>query len=67
MLPYMMLALVSGFVGVLFSPLHICLLLTNQFFATSLKQAYRFLWRPCLTLVLFSGLYFLLLTRFLCS
>lgn len=45
MLPYMMLALVSGFVGVLLSPLHLCLLLSNEYFQTPLTPVYRFLGR----------------------
>jgi len=46
LLPYLMLALVSGFVGVLLSPLHLCLLLSNKFFGASLSQVYAHLWLP---------------------
>ncbi len=41
MLPFMMLALASGFMGVLMSPLHLCLLLSNEYFETSLVPVYR--------------------------
>ncbi|MFZ0613554.1 MAG: DUF401 family protein [Desulfobacterales bacterium] len=65
LLPYMMLALVSGFVGVLLSPLHLCLLLSNAYFKTTLAPVYRLLWQPCAILVLGGGLYFMLLRRLL--
>lgn len=58
MLPYMMLALVSGFVGVLLSPLHLCLLLSNEYFQTPLAPVYRFLWTPCAALLATACLYF---------
>ena len=58
LLPFMMLALVSGFVGVLLSPLHLCLLLSNAYFKTALAPVYRLLWRPCTILILAAGIYF---------
>ena len=58
MLPYMMLALVSGFVGVLLSPLHLCLLLSNAYFQTNLNAVYRHLWLPCATLLTAGWIYF---------
>jgi len=64
MLSYIMLALVSGFIGVLFSPLHLCLLLTNQYFSCNLNQAYRLLWLPCFLLIAF-GLFYFYLIRYL--
>ncbi len=57
-LGYMMLGLASGFVGVLFSPLHLCLLLSNEYFETSLGAVYRHLWFPCTFLLVFSIAYF---------
>ncbi|MDJ0720845.1 MAG: DUF401 family protein [Desulfobacterales bacterium] len=51
MLPYMMLGLVCGFAGVLVSPLHLCLLLSNEYFEANLAAVYRFLWIPVLALV----------------
>jgi integral membrane protein (TIGR00529 family) len=62
MLPYMMLALVSGFVGVLLSPLHLCLLLSNAYFQTHLNAVYRHLWLPCATLLAAGWVYFHLST-----
>jgi integral membrane protein (TIGR00529 family) len=58
MLPYMMMALASGFVGVLLSPLHLCLLLSNSYFQTNLNAVYRHLWLPCATLLASGWIYF---------
>ena len=63
-LPYMILGLVSGFVGVLFSPLHVCLLLSNEYFETAPDPVYRQLLVPCLALLGAGLLYFHLLCRF---
>lgn len=57
-LSYMMLALVAGFAGVLLSPLHLCLLLSNGYFDTHLRPVYRYLWIPCIALVAAAALYF---------
>lgn len=58
MLAYMMLGMVGGFSGVLLSPLHLCLLLSNSYFGTRLRPMYRFLWPPCVSLVAAGTLYF---------
>jgi len=58
---YVMLALVSGFSGVLLSPLHLCLLLSNEYFGTTLGPVYRYLWLPCVCLLLSSIAYFWIL------
>jgi hypothetical protein len=42
-----MLAYVSGFVGVLLSPVHLCLVLTREYFHASLGGSYRLLILPC--------------------
>ncbi|WP_319521188.1 DUF401 family protein [uncultured Desulfosarcina sp.] len=60
-LPYLILGLVCGFVGVLFSPLHVCLLLSNEYFDTSLDQAYHRLIVPCLVMVIAALIYFRIL------
>ena len=60
MIPYFMLALSCGFAGVLLSPLHLCLLVSNAYFGTPLRPVYRLLWRPCAYLVVCAVLYFLL-------
>ncbi|QCQ23276.1 DUF401 family protein [Desulfoglaeba alkanexedens] len=61
MLAYMMLGLVSGFVGVLLSPLHLCLLLSNEYFETALGYVYRHLVAPCGILLASGCAYFFLL------
>lgn len=61
MVGYVMLALVSGFAGVLLSPLHLCLILSNEYFETSPGAVYRLLWLPCLGLLAAGMLYFWLL------
>jgi hypothetical protein len=58
LLPYLLLGLVSGFVGVLFSPLHVCLLLSNEYFETSLDQVYRHLLVPCAAMLTAALIYF---------
>lgn len=63
MLSYLILGLVSGFVGVLFSPLHVCLLLSNEYFETSINQVYRRLMVPCLIMLIAAFMYFHLLSR----
>jgi integral membrane protein (TIGR00529 family) len=42
-----MLAYVSGFVGVLLSPVHLCLVLSREYFRASLGGSYRLLLLPC--------------------
>ena len=61
MLPYMMLALASGFAGVLLSPLHLCLLLSNEYFETGLMPVYRHMCIPLTALLVVSIAYFGLL------
>lgn len=39
-------AYVSGFVGILLSPAHLCLALTAEYFRAELRDVYRILWRP---------------------
>jgi len=67
MLAYMMLALASGFAGVLLSPLHLCLLLSNEYFATSLSHVYRHLFLPSMALILASCAYFFVLYHFVAA
>jgi uncharacterized protein len=58
MFPYLMLALISGLLGVILSPVHLCLLLSNQYFGTGLGAVYRHLWLPSLCILIFGLLYF---------
>lgn len=59
-LPYIMLGYASGFIGVLISPTHLCLILTNKYFGSTLGQVYRRLIPIALIfLVIVLGLFFL--------
>ena len=58
MFAYLMLALISGLTGVILSPVHLCLLLSNQYFGTGLTAVYRHLWVPALCILIFGILYF---------
>ncbi|MFW6011594.1 MAG: DUF401 family protein [Desulfosalsimonas sp.] len=67
LLPYLMLALASGFAGVLVSPLHLCLLLSNQYFSTSLLPVYKLMRVPLLALVTGALAYFFIQTLLLAA
>ena len=58
LLPYLMLALASGFVGVLVSPLHLCFLLSNEYFQTTLVPVYKLMGPPLLALLIGAVAYF---------
>jgi uncharacterized protein len=56
------LTFVAGFGGVMLSPVHLCLVLSNQFFKADLGRVYRLILAPELVLVGAAvGLYFLML------
>ena len=65
MLAYVMFSLVFGFIGVLISPLHLCLTLSNQYFNARISEVYRLLRLPCLGLAMLATVYFLLLRLFI--
>jgi integral membrane protein (TIGR00529 family) len=58
---YVMLILVSGFTGVMLSPMHLCFLLSNEYFGVTLISVYRHLWKPCASLVAAAMVYFWIL------
>jgi len=60
MLQYVMLTIVCGFSGVLLSPLHLCLILSNEYFNTSMSAVYRHLWLLCVCLMSSGIVYFLI-------
>jgi hypothetical protein len=57
-LAYMTLGITAGFAGVLLSPLHLCLVLSNGYFKTSLTKVYPYLLYPCIVLIFSAVLYF---------
>ncbi len=52
---YMMLAFAGGICGVLLSPLHLCLVLTKEYFRADWKGVYRLIWFPVAS-ILIAGL-----------
>ncbi len=61
MLPYLILAFASGFMGVMLSPAHLCLLVSRDYFKANLFRMYRYLVKPVLfTFGVAMGLFFLL-------
>jgi hypothetical protein len=55
---YVMLILVSGFAGVMLSPMHLCFMLSNEYFGVTPGSVYRHLWKPCASLVAAGMVYF---------
>ena len=60
-LPYLVLGFCSGFMGVMLSPLHVCFLVTQQYFKSAFPLLYRRLWKPVLVLLVCAFIYFSLL------
>jgi integral membrane protein (TIGR00529 family) len=58
---YVMLIIASGFAGVMLSPLHLCFLLSNEYFAVPIGSVYRYIWLPCVCLIGAGTAYFLVL------
>jgi uncharacterized protein len=58
MYSYVMLVMACGFAGVLISPLHLCYILSNQYFETTLSAVYKYLWLPTVTIVGLGVAYF---------
>ncbi len=58
---YVMLILVSGFTGVMLSPMHLCLQLSNAYFGVGLGSVFRLLWVPCVSLIAAGMAYFWIL------
>ncbi len=44
--PYAVLAYGFGYMGMMLSPVHLCLLVTKEYFAADLLAGYRYLWKP---------------------
>jgi len=52
---------IIGFAGILFSPLHLCLVLTNEYFGSSLYKVYKYLSFPVIVMVVTSTVLVLIL------
>ncbi len=62
-LPFLILAFGCGFIGVLFSPVHVCLILTHQYFKSDFASVYRGMIGP--VLVVFGTLIAMFLALYL--
>ena len=58
LIPYLLLGFCFGFIGVMFSPLHVCLVFTKEYFQADFRLIYRRLWQPLLGLMAGSLFYF---------
>ncbi len=63
-LPWVMLGLASGFAGVMISPIHVCFILTCQYFQVPVSAAWRRLVAPSLVVMAFGFVYFHILELF---
>ena len=54
-----LLAYISGYVGIMLSPTHLCLILTNDYFKSDLLRVYRQMALPIILLMLFGFLLYL--------
>lgn len=62
--PYLILGFCFGFMGVMLSPLHVCLLVTQQYFKSDFRLLYRYLWKPVVVFLVCALIYFLILITF---
>ncbi len=63
-LPWVVLGLASGFAGVMISPIHVCFILTCQYFQVPVSKVWRRLIIPSLSVLVFGLIYFNLLQLF---
>ena len=61
MIPYLVLATFAGFTGVMISPIHICFVLTCNYFGTGIARAWRRIVAPCCCFLAVGVGYFFLL------
>ncbi|MDP3426140.1 MAG: DUF401 family protein, partial [Humidesulfovibrio sp.] len=63
LIAYLVLGLFAGFTGVMISPLHVCFILSCQFFGVDMAQAWRRLVMPCALLLACGVAWFFVLLR----
>jgi integral membrane protein (TIGR00529 family) len=61
MMAYLILGLIAGFSGVLLSPIHICFILSCEYFKVKIARAWRRILAPGVGLMVFGTVYFLIL------
>ncbi|MDR2588033.1 MAG: DUF401 family protein, partial [Spirochaetales bacterium] len=54
----------SGFLGMMLSPIHVCLIVTNEYYTTSTFKTLAGLWKPVLFVFACAALYAFLWTAF---
>lgn len=59
-MPYVVLAYGFGFLGMMLSPVHLCFLVTQEYFHTNALDAYRQFWKPSAFLLIWIILTFLI-------
>jgi uncharacterized protein len=57
-LPYIILAYGFGVIGMLLSPVHLCLLVTQEYFQTNALDSYKYFWKPTLFLIPWLAIFF---------
>ncbi len=62
---YATLAYSFGIMGMMLSPVHLCLLMTNEYFHASLPEVYKYLWWPTITILIFTIFLFVIYSRLL--
>jgi len=60
-LPYISLAFSCGVIGVLLSPMHLCFVLSLEYFHVPFDETYKRLYLPCISMILFIFMWFLFL------
>jgi integral membrane protein (TIGR00529 family) len=60
-LSYAGLGYTFGFMGMMLSPVHLCLLVSKDYYEASLLKTYRHLILPAMTVMIFAGIYFMVL------
>lgn len=66
-LSYACLAYSFGYMGMMLSPVHLCFLVTKDYFGASLLRSYRPLILPVGTVLMFAWLYFMVLTKWVAA
>jgi len=60
-LSYAGLGYTFGYMGMMLSPVHLCLLVSKDYYEASLLKTYRHLILPAMTVMIFAGIYFMVL------
>ena len=64
LMPYLILAYISGYIGMMSSPIHVCFILNREYFQSDFRILYRRLWQPLCALFVSVLIYFSILLMF---